>query len=355
MIHRRNIRDLLKELITSYQKGGKYTHCYVACGFFHEEDPRFEFDILPENKTFFDLASLTKPLALTPLVFGDLKKKNLKTTTPLARWLTERDALCSALGKMRVEDLLAHESRLPSWRNLWVTCPQDSQYQELKNKDKASKRLGSLVEGSLLQKKFVYSDLGYILLGLCLEAVAKHSLSFLFDVFCKKNLGLKHNDILYGTLLKDKQLAIPTSYYKLRKRLLQGEVQDENAWFLGGEAGHAGLFATGPGLLSFLNAFMISGIGQQVLEENKKKRVKRGCDEQGLCGWRQGLGESSEVFGRGQAIGHLGFTGTAFWCLPEKNQYAILLTNRTVSGRRSFWMTDFRRHVFSLMNRLLNS
>ena len=350
-MRKKTLERQLKHLLAAYLDAGRYTHFYAACGSLLEKKPYFEFSHLPHNQSFFDLASLTKALSTTPLVLNDLFSRGLKLSTTLGEWLLDDVGLVSQVQDLTVASLLAHESGLPAWRNLWLGGSVPISLERQCIKERLVRRFNSLSKGLQSNKPFVYSDLGFVLLGFCLEHIHKESLSRLFCRFCRDLSPSLEQGICYASMLKSKECAVPTAFCSIRQRWIQGEVHDENAWSLGGDAGHSGLFSTGPGLVSFLKALCLSSAGELLVGENKKKRTQ-GAAEQGLCGWRQGVGVSSKVFGAGLAIGHLGFTGTAFWVKPEQTHYAVVLTNRTISSRRATWMTSFRQEAFSLMDRI---
>jgi CubicO group peptidase (beta-lactamase class C family) len=141
-----------------------------------------------------------------------------------------------------------------------------------------------------------------------------------------------------------KDRSVPTAYCPVRQRQLIGEVHDENAWAMGGFAGHAGLFGSGEGLTRFLRALWRHEDSRQVFSENFAEAASPGDS---LLGWRKGVDESARTFAEGRGCGQLGFTGTAFWVDPLTKSYAVVLTNRVISGRVSPAIKRFRAEVFA--------
>jgi CubicO group peptidase (beta-lactamase class C family) len=200
----------------------------------------------------------------------------------------------------------------------------------------------------------VYSDLGFLLLGLALARAAGKNLSDQYDTMCREDLGLANRalPLAYGTTLDLATRAIPTADCAVRGRLLQGEVHDENCASLGGVTAHSGLFGTGGAVARFLHALAASPLGMRLLADNAEaRRLPPGePPNESLLGWRQGADPSSSPFGDGAAMGHMGFTGVAFWVWPERRAYAIFLTNRVIGGRTRPGIAAARREVFSALS-----
>lgn len=334
----------LSSLFEEARKEGLFSHVSFACGFFADSSPKFVFEE-PSKGSFFDLASLTKALVTGPLVLEDLFQKNLDLHLNLAEWLgleAKSSGLCHRLLQLRVSDLLAHNSGLPSWHNFYV----DEHGQKKKpTKEKRLLGLNRCADKPLPHQGVCYSDVGYLLLGYCLELVSKKPLGALLKSF-SSSLGLGDQGGLFFPKrgeFKPSSYA-PTSYCALRGRELKGEVHDENAAFLGGACGHAGLFGSALGLLAFLEKFSKS----QGFELIQKYSDPKGPFPEGFV-WRV-----SEPGGQ-RALGHLGFTGCAFWLFPEEGSYLIFLTNRVCSGRLSPPFQVLRQKVYHLGRELLDA
>jgi CubicO group peptidase (beta-lactamase class C family) len=178
-----------------------------------------------------------------------------------------------------------------------------------------------------------YSDLGFILLGEIVERLTGMPL----DAFAREKifapLGMK--DSLFNPPKNLRARIAPTEEdTTYRKRLLRGEVDDANAWAMGGVAGHAGLFSTARDLAAFSEMLLNGGIYAH------RRLLARSLVEQFAA--RQSIGTSARTLGwdvptepslsghffSARSFGHWGFTGTSIWVDPEKDLFVILLTNR---------------------------
>ena len=149
--------------------------------------------------------------------------------------------------------------------------------------------------------------------------------------------------------------CISTGWCAVRERTLKGEVHDENAWALGGFAGHSGLFSSGRAFGSYLRAFCQSRLGRMVVADNIRFAAQD-LNSDSALGWRTARDPGSRVFGGGAGIGHMGFTGTAFWVDPHRRTYAVILTNRVVQSRTQNLkdIKTFRTKVLTLADAYLS-
>ncbi len=179
--------------------------------------------------------------------------------------------------------------------------------------------------------KAVYSDIGFIILATVLERVADEGL----DRFCQRELfgplGMSHT--AFNPPAAWRAAIPPTADDRaFRKRIIQGEVQDENASVLGGVAGHAGLFATAEDLAIFSNV-LLQGGGPLVRPETLALFTRRETAPAGTSralGWDTPSSPSqSGKYFSARSFGHLGYTGTSLWIDPERQLSITLLTNRT--------------------------
>jgi CubicO group peptidase (beta-lactamase class C family) len=179
----------------------------------------------------------------------------------------------------------------------------------------------------------MYSDLGFITLGKIVEKVSGLSL----DEFVKKEFFIRLG--MTRTLFKppkELQGNIATTENDLwwRKKLVQGTVHDENAEFLGGVSGHAGLFSTATDLAVFMQMLMNGGTynGVRYLESSTIALFTKKQSEKSsrALGWdtKSPTGSSAGNLFSANSFGHTGFTGTSIWADPERNLFVILLTNR---------------------------
>ena len=176
----------------------------------------------------------------------------------------------------------------------------------------------------------VYSDLGFILLAFIAADAAGTGLDEQFDEVAGR-LGIA--DLRFRPPAAWRSRTAPTEVDPWRGRLLRGEVHDENAWALGGVAGHAGLFGTAPAVGRFARAVLetLRGRPRLARPETLARFVRRGrvAGSSRALGWDTMLVTSS--CGRSlspAAFGHTGFTGTSLWMDPVQDLYVALLTNR---------------------------
>ena len=342
------------KIFSRYAEVGLFTHAYCALGTLGRDLPDFEFTSAQDSRTIFDLASLTKALVTTPLIFFLSEKIKKPINASVGYWLTGIDhKLDPKLCAIKVEDLLAHTSGLSAWRNLWVcqlgTKPDSILAAPDHRRQLIVEKLNQASSTMSVRGTDVYSDLGFILLGHVVELLSNSDLAGSFRDLKRKITADNLPTLSFGCELKDTNSFVPTSFCALRQRQLIGEVHDENCAALGGIAGHAGLFGSGRDVGAYLNALCRSDLGRVMLQENANRRVLpiTNPPNASLMGWRQGADATSQPFGSGAAIGHMGFTGVAFWLWPERDRYVILLTNRVISGRQTPGIAQMRREVFS--------
>ncbi len=260
-----------------------------------------------EADAWFDLASLTKALFTLPQVMKLVEEGRLDLDDPLSAHLPEAGWLQEdpPLARVSVRQLLGHQAGLPAWVPLY-TWGADA----------------AALKARLLQERWplaepVYSDIGFMLLGLLLERLRGRELSG-FEL----PAGFSFSP--------DPARSVATERCPWRDRVLVGEVHDENAAALGGAAGHAGLFGTLDGVLDRAHAWLTAGelspaAHQAVLEPQSEER---------LLGWvRRHPGWSGGSLASPGAYGHTGFTGTGVWIDPERGYAWTLLTNRVHPSR----------------------
>ena len=193
---------------------------------------------------------------------------------------------------------------------------------------------------------FLYSDLGFILLGEAIEGLADSSLPEYLSRAIVRPLGIE--SMTYTPLghgIPHNQIA-PTEFCPWRERRIWGEVHDENASCLGGVAGHAGLFATAEEIAVFGQCFLAGEcpiLSSDLIKMMIREQVWEGDERRGL-GWKLQTPDNSPV-GRAlgpRSFGHTGFTGTSLWIDPDRELIVVLLTNRVYYGREGEAITRFR-------------
>jgi CubicO group peptidase (beta-lactamase class C family) len=185
--------------------------------------------------------------------------------------------------------------------------------------------------------KAEYSDVGFILLGRILERLARESL----DTFCRREIFVPLNvpQTMFNPTL-DLRVTIPPTEddRTFRLRIIEGEVNDENASVMGGVAGHAGLFAPATDISRFAECMLRGGapifppatVGLFTRRETSPPGTSR------ALGWDTPSNPSSSgTHVSHRSFGHLGFTGTSLWIDPDRQLSVTFLTNRTWPDRSS--------------------
>lgn len=270
------------------------------------------------QQTIFDLASLTKVIATTSLAMRQVANGTLDLTTRVAEVLPGWDV--DRRQAITIRHLLDHSSGLPAHIAAWTDTQGRVGY---------AARLAATPLEREPGAASVYSDLGFMLLGLVLEERGGTPL----DAQLRALFGRAIDPIQYRPLAHLYERIAPTEFDPWRGRVLCGEVHDENAAALGGVAGHAGLFGTAAAVGAFARIVLQTfdaptALGNPALMRTFAARSGVPGSSRAL-GWDTALPTSS--CGRAMspsAIGHTGYTGTSLWIDPETDFYAVLLTNR---------------------------
>jgi len=294
-----------------------------------------------EPATVFDIASITKVAATTAVAMLMYQRGELELATPVGEVLPG-----FVVGRPRVQlarhvklrHLLAHNSGLPGYAELFrtETTPEAML--------RACLTLGLEAEPGARAE---YSDIGFILLGKALEVLAGRRLDDILREEILEPLGMTATGFCPEAR---RRVAIPPTEEDtgLRQRRIQGEVQDENAWRLGGVAGHAGLFSNVEDLLRLATETLTAegdGKGRLFTRET----VERFAERQGPEGSSRALGwdtpspqSSAGKRFSAHSIGHLGYSGCSLWIDLEAAVAVVLLTNRTWPDRKSQLIREVR-------------
>jgi CubicO group peptidase (beta-lactamase class C family) len=271
----------------------------------------------------FDLASLTKPLASTTLVLQLVDRGRLLLEDEVKRWLPQWRG--SDRDRVTVGDLLAHCSGLTAHLPL---------YRDHEGWREFEATICSLPLEYAAGTRAVYSDLGFILLGLIVERVADRGLDGQFAALTRE-LGI--SELAYRPPIEWRARTAPTGLDAWRGRVLQGEVHDRNAWALGGVAGHAGLFGTASAVGALSRAWLAPFLdtvtqasplaAPELLRAFARRTAIPGSSR--ALGWDTMRPTSScGTLMHATAIGHTGYTGTSLWLDLARDLYVVLLTNR---------------------------
>ena len=304
---------------------------------------RPDFSEMAED-TVFDVSSLTKPLVTTTLVMHLVDRGLLDLDQKVTRLLQG----FSVHGKerMSVRHLLAHCSGYPAHVPF---------YKRISEADRAA-RLGFMATSDAAESVFrellraklenlpgkvrKYSDLGFMLLGNIIESVSGTRLPKLAEKVIFRPLKMRSSGFIDLSMIRRKSLVpdcdaiAPSNDCSWRRRMICGEVQDENAWAMGGIAGHAGLFTTASDIEKILLELHLCCKGQGTLIQ--QGTMREFWKEESFTGSGSYLGWDAPEAGGSQAgnhfpkssVGHLGFTGCSIWMLPETGLRVILLSNR---------------------------
>jgi CubicO group peptidase (beta-lactamase class C family) len=304
--------------------------------------------------TLFDLASLTKGVATTSMAMLLYERGLLDLDVPVSaivREFIQDSARDPRRHDVTLRMLLAHSSGLPAYEKLFLKTRTRAELLEAAFTTPLATNPATRAD---------YSDIGFIILGIALERLADECL----DRFCQREvfapLAMAHTTFNppielraqipptadereqscgAGTAAQEMPAAqTPSSGSQqpgrggFRARLIQGEVQDENASILGGVAAHAGLFSTAADLAKFAHALLNSG--RAILRPETVALFTR--REPAPLGTSRALGwdtpstpsQSGKYFSP-NSFGHLGYTGTSLWMDPTRQLSITLLTNRT--------------------------
>jgi CubicO group peptidase (beta-lactamase class C family) len=282
------------------------------------------------ESTLYDLASLTKPLCTALLACLLEQDGRLGLEDPVAEHVRELSG--SPYGAATLLDLAGHRARFPAWKPLYLEAADEEAFlRAIASTPPVARDAGSL-----------YSDLGYIVLGIAIERCAGVPLDRFFRERVAARLGLGTLTFAprgatladaapteRGNVAEREMAGEPGAGFPWRTGIIRGEVHDVNAHRLGGVAGHAGLFGS---------ASAVATIAREILDPRcldlrpeARRRLLRpshpGSDR--TVGFV--LARASEA-ARGalpeDAPGHVGFTGTSVWLDPARGSFYVLLTNR---------------------------
>lgn len=257
-------------------------------------------------------------------------------------WLEEKSFLVPKnLGKLSVRSLIEHRSGLAPWKNFWINNLSNDLYGVNVSLKGALKKISNSHDKKK-EGEAIYSDLGYILLGIVLKVKHEKELNVLLkELFSKIDRG--GEDFVFYP--QNEKLGtdnfVLTSHCKIRQRNLVGEVHDENSAALGGLTGHAGVFGSALGVSNAIKLIFTNKVGQSILYENSLNSPQKGKGDI-LFGWFK---DCSNLHPKMTVLRHYGFTGTALWLIPEIKSYIVFLTNRVKSGRASSWISGLRTKV----------
>lgn len=284
--------------------------------------------------TVFDLASITKVVVTTALAMLLYDRRILSLDALLGDILPGFIIGMPPGSQKRhvtLRSLLAHSSGLPGY------VPLFEQHHSPEGMLRAALHLPLAADPNTRAE---YSDIGFILLGKALEVLSGDILSRLFTREIAAPLGLQ-TATFCPPAATHPHIPPTEDDTTFRHRIIQGEVQDENCYALGGGAGHAGLFANANDVLRFAACILAEGrtaSGRQLFQPDTvrlfatRQSVPAGTTR--ALGWDTPSNPSSSgSYFSASSIGHLGYAGTSLWIDPARNLAVVLLTNRTWPSR----------------------
>jgi CubicO group peptidase (beta-lactamase class C family) len=339
--------------------------CVVVAGRLSSEPPGLPV----QPTTLYDLASLTKPLATGTSLLLLVQRSKVTLDDPVQEILSELEG--TPIGQATVRDLLAHRSGLPGWRPFYERLDARGMVQGFSGGDQPVKQyiLKMIRDEPLLyarRERCVYSDLGFMLLGLLVERVTEMALDRWCEeaivrplaaypmMFCPTAGGAQFDVV---RRMVDVSHIAPTEQDEWRNRLLRGEVHDENAAAMGGVAGHAGLFGTAESVLAVSGAWLCGYHGRESIVEGEFVRQFTARQESAAqSSWALGWDTPSSPSSSGssfseRSFGHLGYTGTSLWIDPLRELEVVLLSNRVHPHRRNERIKAFRPWIHDLVYR----
>jgi serine-type D-Ala-D-Ala carboxypeptidase len=274
------------------------------------------------TENVFDLASVSKVVATTTMAMILYERGLLDLEAPVIGVLPEFAGENKRRNEITFRMLLAHSSGLPAYERLFLRTTTGGELLRAAFAVPLKYHQGTYAE---------YSDIGFILLGFALQRIAEEPL----DRFSQREIfgPLGMLQTTFNPPAAWKSTIPPTADDRtFRKRIIQGEVQDENASVLGGVAGHAGVFSTARDVAIFSHALLGGGVPivrpQTVALFTRRELSPPGTSR--ALGWDtpSAPSQSGKYFSP-SSFGHLGYTGTSLWIDPERQLSVTLLTNRT--------------------------
>jgi len=275
------------------------------------------------DRTIYDVASLSKVIGTTTAVMVLYDEKKIDLDAPVFRYLP---AFSGGLkDEVTVRELLTHRSGLPAGRDLWRKARSPQEARDMVLETPLEYRPDAA---------YIYSDLGADVLGMIVEEISGQRLDQFLAERVFGPLGM--HDTFYRPADSLRYRIAPTEVTPPRGYPLRGEVHDENAYALGGIAGHAGLFSTAADLSIFAQMMLNHGSydGVQVISDSTVSLFTRRTAGHRALGWDTADGDyGSGKYLTERAYGHTGFTGTSIWIDPDREMFVVLLTNRVHAAK----------------------
>jgi len=307
------------------------------------------------DNTVYDVASITKLAATTATMIKLVEQGAISVDTRVASLVPE--ITVPGADKIRVDHLLAHSSGFPAHFNFYERILAGERLGASDVREALLRMVGSSELVYEPGTATIYSDLGFITLGVIIERVTGERLDvaaqrLVFGPLAMTATGFV--DLLATPAAPRPTPVAPTELCPYRG-LVVGEVHDDNTHSAGGICGHAGVFSTAPDLERLAQA-MISAFNGDAGSHFDPRTLRMFAtttvapDKVRVLGFdrpdpKPGVSQAGDLWPR-DGFGHTGFTGTAMWLDPARGRYAILLTNRVHPSRDQLGIKPFRRRVF---------
>jgi len=351
--------------------------------------PEFGEPTSMSKDTVFDIASLTQPV-ITAMVMARLVDENkFKLEERVSRFIPSFGV--HGKSEIKVKNLLDHSSGLPHWLPIFeelVELNTSSRFGIIGSaaaKEHTYNVLHRLNPKNKTAKAQLFSDLGYIILGEVIERATgallnKAAYKSIFQPLeIKSTSFIDLSLIRRGTLQAVSDIIAPTELCPWRKRMIWGEVHDDNAWAMGGISGHGGCFSTALDLHTIVSHLLSGFYGESEFLSKKVVReflypwIHSEIDQSSFDSeiisnaalaehrWRYGWEGVNEDNGMDQAglspfaVGHSGFTGCSVWLEPKAGIDIILLSNRIHPSRNNKKIKSFRPEIHKAIVDVLNS
>ena len=313
-------------IVLSIERAGK-TFLTLVSGFAQVEPEKVNMS----KDTYFDMASVTKPLATTTAFLALCEAESIDLRKPAGSFIPELNSQTAGLS---LTSLMTHTSGLPPIPEIYRLFDSGADI----DLDRSLKHLYSLTPEQPPGTGVLYSCTGYILLTRILERISGHKLSEVFQELVSGACGIEH--LVFNPPESLRNQCAATEFDPWRGRLIRGEVHDENSFCFKGEGGNAGLFGTVSAVSEFLDLFLSEGVlrGKQILSPESVRNMTT-CQTPGFSprrAWGFLTQDKDSLAGPGfseGAFGHSGFTGTSVWVDPELQLKVVTLTNRVHFGR----------------------
>jgi CubicO group peptidase (beta-lactamase class C family) len=273
---------------------------------------------VPDDRTLWDLASLTKVIGLTSGIMQLVAQGKVSIDAPVQRYLPSWTG--PNKDKVTVRHLLSHTSGLPAFKP----------YDEITHDpDSLAMLMLTTPLDTTPGAKMVYSDIGAYTEGRILQAVTGQTLDAYLHEHVFEPAGMHDTQYMPPASLIPR--IAPTEFDPKRGGLVRGKVHDERAYYLGGVSAHAGLFSDAHDLTRFAQMYLNGGEigGVQVLPRKEIGVFTTRQVQDRALGWQKPDGSNSAGHLMSpEAFGHTGFTGTSIWIDPPRNIFIILLSNR---------------------------